>query len=214
MKLMVFDLDGTLLNTLADLTDSVNYAMSQLGLHVYSQAEVGQMVGSGMTVTLTRALGNDNIGYLSQAKKLQSEYYAVHCNDKTVPFEGVTELLHRLLADGIAVAVYSNKDQPFAEATCAKQFGSLIPYVIGTGTDGVIKPDATRLLAVTNRIGAKKCLYCGDSDVDILTAKNADMPCVSVTWGYRTRQQLSDSGATILCDTPQEVWQYAQKFFS
>lgn len=214
MKLMVFDLDGTLLNTLPDLTDSVNYAMQTLGLPTYTQAEVAQMVGSGMTVTLTRALGKQNLDYLAEAKKLQAEYYAEHCNDKTAPFDGVTDMLQTLAANGIAVAVYSNKDQPFAEATCAKQFGTLVPYVVGTGPDGVIKPDATRLLTLTQRIGADRCLYCGDSDVDVLTARNADMPCVSVPWGYCTRKQLVESGATILCDTPEQVLQYAKKYFA
>ena len=213
MKLMIFDLDGTLLDTLPDLTDSVNYAMEQLGHDTYTECEVGQMVGSGMTVTLTRALEQDNLTLLPKAKELQKEYYSLHCNDKTVPFNGIKWLLKALKEDGIHVAVYSNKDQAFAELTCRRHFGSDVEFVVGTGPDGITKPDATRLLAKVRQIGATKCLYCGDSDVDLQTAQNADMPCVSVTWGYRNREQLKSCGATILADTAEQVYAYAKRYF-
>ena len=189
MKLMIFDLDGTLLDTLPDLTDSVNFAMTMLGLRNYSRAEVGRMVGNGMTVTLTRALGQGNITLLDEAKRLQAEYYSAHCNDKTVPFDGINRLLERLKSDNVHVAV-------------------------GTGPDGVTKPDTKRLLARIAEIGATKCMYCGDSEVDIMTAANADMPCVSVTWGYRTREELVASGATMVADTAEQVYDFAQKFFA
>ncbi len=214
MKLMIFDLDGTLLDTLPDLTDSVNFAMTMLGLRNYSRAEVGRMVGNGMTVTLTRALGQGNITLLDEAKRLQAEYYSAHCNDKTVPFDGINRLLERLKSDNVHVAVYSNKDQAFAEATCAAHFGDEVDFVVGTGPDGVTKPDAKRLQARIDEIGATKCMYCGDSEVDIMTAANADMPCVSVTWGYRTREELVASGATMVADTAEQVYDFAQKFFA
>ena len=85
---------------------------------------------------------------------------------------------------------------------------------MGTGPDGVTKPDAKRLLARIDEIGATKCMYCGDSEVDIMTAANADMPCVSVTWGYRTREELVASGATMVADTAEQVYDFAQKFFA
>ena len=104
--------------------------------------------------------------------------------------------------------------QAFAEATCEAHFGDEVDFVVGTGPDGVTKPDAKRLLARIAEVGATKCMYCGDSEVDIMTAANADMPCVSVTWGYRTREELVASGATMVADTAEQVYDFAQKFFA
>ena len=213
MKLAVFDLDGTLLDTLPDLTDSVNYAMGKLGLPCYTNKQVAAMVGSGMAVTLTRALGKENLDKLHEARLLQGEYYSAHCNDKTKPFDGVLQLLARLHKDGVSVAVYSNKDQAFAESTCAKQFGNLVDYVVGTKPDGAIKPDVTELKKLVSKIGADNCVYCGDSDVDVMTARNANMPCVSVTWGYRNKQQLIDAGATVFADDCSQVYEQMSNLF-
>lgn len=211
MKLFVFDLDGTLLNTLDDLTDSVNAALAALKLPLRTSAEVRGMVGNGIAVTLLRALGKENEQHVEMAKEYQQRYYNAHCNDKTVPYDGIKWTLSRLRDMGYAIAVYTNKDSHAAQAVCDKQLGGLVDHVIGTDAHGQTKPSADRLLSLMRTLGVSPCdcLYCGDSDVDIATARNADIKCICATWGYQDRAHLISCGATLFADCPQQLVELA-----
>ncbi len=207
MKLFVFDLDGTLLNTLDDLTDSVNAALAALKLPLRTSAEIRHMVGNGIAVTLLRAMGNGNEQKLEMAKEYQQRYYNAHCNDKTVPYDGVKWTLARLRDMGYTIVVYTNKANDIAQAVCDKQLEGLVDYVIGTTTHGHTKPSADRLLSLMHTLGvsSQECLYCGDSDVDIATARNADIKCICATWGYQDRAYLVSCGGAFFADCPQQI---------
>ncbi len=210
-KIAVFDLDGTLFNTIFDLTDSVNYAMESLNLPTYSANQVSHMVGSGIVVTLKRALTEKHLNLLEQAISLQRNYYSKHCTDKTLPYRGITQMLANFKSSGVLTAVYTNKSQPFAQELCNKLLGNLIDFVIGTGADGTTKPNADRLtnLLANQNILPSNVIYAGDSDIDIFTAQNAKVKCISVTWGYQEKSYLQKSGATYFADTPDKLFSLA-----
>lgn len=203
----VFDLDGTLLDTLDDLTDSVNYAMQTLHLPLHTRQSVRDKIGSGVSVLITRALGKQNASLHNQALQLQRTYYSLHSQDKTHPYPGVVEQLHLLQSEGIKIVVHTNKDESVATKLCAKIFGDAVDCVCGTVDDSAVKPNADRLTKLLQNLHCTKAVYCGDSDVDVATAKNANLPCISVTWGFRTKEFLLESGATHFAETPAQAAQ-------
>ncbi len=201
----VFDLDGTLLDTLADLTDSVNFAMQRLNLPLHTAESVKNKIGSGVSVLISRALGSEHAALHDEALKLQRSYYSVHSEDKTCPYTGVAEALCFLQNKGVTVVVHTNKDENVATNLCKRMFGANVNFVCGTVDDGAVKPNAERLKKLLKSLNCHKAVYCGDSDVDIATAKNANLECVSVTWGFRSKLFLSQHGATHFADTPQQA---------
>lgn len=211
-KLIIFDLDGTLLDTLSDLTDSVNYAMAELGLPVYSSEQVRMMVGNGVSVLMRRAVTDKHIELHSQALSLQRQYYNAHTDAHTKPYDGVMDMLSTLHRRGFTVAVHSNKDENCARNLCGKYFGGLIDYVCGTTDYAVTKPNPVKVLDLMSRLEVSRdnAVYCGDSDVDIVTARNAQIPCISVTWGFRGEQFLRECGAEHIADTPSRVVEIAE----
>lgn len=213
MKLIVFDLDGTLLNTLQDLTDSVNYAMDELGLHGYTAEQVRAMVGNGVAKLMERAVTRERIELKDEALRLQRAYYIEHTDDHTVPYEGVVDMLRELKRNGLIVAVHTNKDENAATTLCEKHFAGLIDYVCGTTSDDVTKPNPTKVQSLMSSLNVKASdtLYCGDSDVDIATAANLGVRCVSVTWGFRDESFLYEHGAKLIAKRPQEVVAIASK---
>lgn len=205
-KLVLFDLDGTLLDTLQDLTNSVNYAMTKLNLPTYTAEQVKGMIGNGVVVLMQRALTNKHINLHSQALTMQRSYYSQHNQDNTKPYDGILDMLADLKRRGFTLAIHTNKDEASAIALCKKHFGGLIDYVCGT-TSAVTKPNPEKALNLMEKLGVEKqnATYCGDSDVDILTANNAGIRCISVTWGFRTAQFLAEHGATYLADSPKTL---------
>lgn len=207
-KAIVFDLDGTLLSTLADLTNSVNYAMTQLNLNVYTETEVRNMVGNGVAVLMKRALTEKNMRFFDDALKLQRQYYALHGSENTQPYDGICQLLGNLKKD-FTVIVHTNKDENIAKPLCDKLLQNKVDFVCGTVSDSQTKPNAQRLLQLLQTLGNPKAVYCGDSEVDVQTAKNANLPCISVTWGFRDKDFLATQGATHFATTPEEVQELA-----
>lgn len=204
----VFDLDGTLLDTLEDLYLATNTALARHSLPCRTRNEVRMFVGNGVEALIRRAVP-DRTGeeiVLSVLADFKTTYAAI-CEDHTGPYDGIPELLQALRERGVRIAVVSNKFDAATKQLCEKYFGDLVEVAVGE-REGVRKkpaPDtvfeALRLLGVT----AEGAVYIGDSDVDIETAKNAGMPCISVTWGLRDEGFLAEHRAEIFAHTPAEV---------
>ncbi len=206
---VIFDLDGTLLDTLDDLHASVNAALEKYGLPLRTKEEVRGFVGNGIRKLIERAaLGADGqtIDGVFAAFK---EHYAVHCEDKTEPYAGIMGLLMALQLHGIQTAVVSNKADFAVKQLAESYFFELLESAVGENEEMGIrkKPAPDSLLAVMKDLGATKeeTVYVGDSEVDIQTAKNAGVACISVTWGFKDREFLIENGATCLIDDPMEI---------
>lgn len=206
----VFDLDGTLLDTLDDLCDAVNAALTSAGFPTRTRDEVRRFVGNGVEKLMERAVpdGKANPAFTACLDDFRRTYMRI-CRNRTAPYPGILPMLAALRARGIHTAVVSNKYDAAVKTLCEAYFGDLIPIAVGEReADGVRKkpaPDtveeALRRLGVT----AEGAVYIGDSDVDILTAKNAGLPCISVTWGFRDRAFLAAHGAQAFADSPQAL---------
>ncbi len=207
---VVFDLDGTLLNTIDDLRDCTNYALTAHGFPTHSTEQIKCFVGNGIHRLLCRAVpdGEDN-PLFGEVEKTFLSYYDAHCADKTAPYDGIAALLARLHEAGVKTAVVTNKVQSAAEELVRTMFPG-ISIVVGDSPAVKRKPNpegvwrAMRLMGVTK----EEAVYVGDSDVDCATARNAGLPCLSVLWGFRSRAQLEEAGATAFFATPQELGDY------
>ena len=198
---VIFDLDGTLLNTLDDLTVSVNTALEKYGLPICTVEEVQSFVGNGLRNLMLQAVEEGEA--FPQFEELFSffrEYYREHCNIKTAPYEGVLELMKELKGRNIKIAIVSNKIDAGVKELNDKFFKDFTDVAIGE-RQGVSRKPAPDSLN-------EHVLYVGDSDVDILTAKNAEVRCVSVTWGFRDEKFLMESGAGVMINRPLELLEY------
>ena len=205
---IIFDLDGTLLDTLEDLHDAVNHALTQLHMPRRTMDEVRRFVGNGVAKLIQRAVptGTDP-EVTAQALAIFKDYYELHKEDKTAPYAGITRLLADLHGRGYKLAVVSNKFDRAVKDLMPKYFPGLLHAAAGEDEDRGVpkKPDPTMVHRVMEELGAEKAVYVGDSEVDMETARNAGLPCISVTWGFRDRDFLLANGATTLADTPEEV---------
>ena len=207
---VIFDLDGTLLDTLEDLTDSVNHAMEKFGFPVHTIEEIRTFVGNGAPKLLERSIpdGVANPDYEAALTAFKA-HYAEHCEDKTGPYEGVPEMLAGLKEQGYHLAVVSNKFDGAVKKLCKKYFGEFISVSIGESEEVKRKPAPDTVYRALRELGcdASHAVYVGDAEVDIQTAKNASLPCISVTWGFRTEEKLRDEGAPehMMIRTPREL---------
>ena len=211
---IVFDLDGTLLDTLDDLTGAVNAALTKFALPLRSREEVRGFVGNGIVKLMERAVRvprSDFQEILSEFKR----YYALHCADKTRPYKGIMPLLAELKERGKNIAVLSNKADFAVKALCKEYFDGFILEAVGENEEAGIrkKPAPDSLFAVMKNFSATKdsVVYVGDSEVDIQTAQNAGVACLSVTWGFKDKEFLLKNGATALADTPEEVLAFVER---
>ena len=199
---LLFDLDGTLLDTLGDLTDATNYALRQFGFPERSEAEIRSFVGNGARNQIRLSLpGKDTDPDLDEALAYYQQDYKAHCTDNTAPYEGIPEMLAQLTQ--YPLAIVTNKPDAAAKILCKEIFGQI--YTLGATDDCPRKPAADMIYKAMAEIGAEKCIYVGDSEVDVLTAKNAGVPCISVLWGFRNKACLEEAGAEIFCDNPLDL---------
>ncbi len=210
-KAVIFDLDGTLLDTIEDLTDSCNQALAGLGYPPHTLDEVRQFVGNGLGVMMEKALpdGKANPDY-GQALDSMKKIYAGNYRNKTKAYPGVLELIEKLKAKGIKMAIVSNKpDEQVKEL--AELYFSSIPQEAAIGENEAAgvrrKPAPDSVYTALKALGEDKsaAVYIGDSDVDMATAKNAGLPCISVSWGFKTRAFLEEKGASPIVDTAEEI---------
>ncbi len=208
MKNIIFDLDGTLLYSLGDLHTSTNYALKACGYPERTLEEVRQFVGNGVALLIRRAVPQ---GVSEEAFQhcfsIFKEHYAAHCLDTTRPYDGIMPLLEALKVRGVKTAIVSNKMQPAVSELNDRFFKGLIHVAIGETPDVKRKPAPDMVLKAMAALHADKAstIYVGDSDVDILTAKNSGLPCISVLWGFRSRPFLLEHGATTLISNPSEI---------
>ena len=210
---IIFDLDGTLLNTLEDLTDSVNHTMEQYHLPVHTIEEIRTYVGNGAAKLIERAVpqGRDNSAY-DEILDAFRKHYQVHCEDKTGPYEGVIDMLAELRQAGYRMAIVSNKPDGAVKQLFGKYSGAYVQAAIGEHPGAEKKPAPDMVLQALAELSsdALHAVYVGDSEVDLQTAANVPMPCVSVMWGFRTEEELCAAGAASgnMIRTPQELLPY------
>ncbi len=204
----IFDLDGTLLYTLDDLTASTNHAMRAFGMAEHTTEEVRMMVGNGIRKLIERAVpdGTGNPLYEDVYKEFM-HHYLEHSLDTTRPYPGIMEMLAALKAKGRRMAVVSNKYCKATEHLCRAFFGEYISVAIGESADIRKKPAPDTVLEALRRLGVSKegAVYVGDSEVDIATARNCGLPCISVLWGFRDKDFLVKNGGTTFAESPEEI---------
>ncbi len=211
-KFVIFDLDGTLVDSIYDLADCVNLALRKFGLSENTLSEYYSFVGNGMEHLVRTSMkseeSNDEL-----YQKVRQDFdllYREHCNDKTVPYAGVAELLSRLEEAKIKTAVLTNKAEEFVDGILKKCFPNHNFSVAWGNKEGrKRKPDPEALLKLVEESGfeVSDCVYVGDSEVDINTAKNAGMDLVCVLWGFRSKEQLKDSSADIMVSDADELFE-------
>lgn len=204
----VFDLDGTLLSTLGDLAASCNHALRANGMPERTIDEVRRFVGNGVKKLMERAIpgGLDNPLFEKTFADFR-QHYMHHNLDTTCPYPGVMEMLESLRSRGKKVAVVSNKFYAATQALCKHFFGDLVDVAIGE-REGIRKkpaPDTVNEALAQMNVGKERAVYIGDSDVDIMTANNCGMPCISVLWGFRDYDFLVEHGATIFVTSPLQL---------
>lgn len=204
-RTVIFDLDGTLLDTLDDLRNAVNTALSAFGFPTRTREEIRRFVGNGVEFLMARAIpgGRDEPAY-PECLAYFKEVYAAHCEDNTRPYDGIMELLSALRAAGVQTAIVSNKFDLGVKKLNRLYFGDLIPVAVGEHeADGVRrKPAPDTVFEAMQALEADPAttVYVGDSDVDMATAANAGLPCLSVSWGFRSAEELRAAGATVIAE--------------
>ena len=194
---ILWDLDGTLLDTLADLTDALNYAMTQFGYPHRTMEDVRRFIGNGAhrLIALSVPEGAD----VDAVLQVYKDYYDTHCQIKTKPYAGIPEAL-AVLGEKYPMAVVSNKPDSAVKPLCGQYFPGI--FARGESADCPRKPAPDMLLKTMEAIGVERCIYVGDSEVDVLTARNAGVPVLSVLWGFRDRKEIEAAGGQHFCDDP------------
>ena len=195
---ILFDLDGTLLDTLDDLLDATNYALEVHGYPARTKPELRRFVGNGAQNQIRLSLpAGSSEDAAAEVLNTYKPYYTDHCQCKTAPYSGVLEALDALKKT-YPIAIVSNKPDAAVKALCADFFPDI--YSLGETPDCPRKPAPDMVYKAMAAIGADRCIYVGDSEVDVITAKNAGVPCVSVLWGFRDREDMEAVGGSIFCE--------------
>ncbi len=210
-KLACFDLDGTLLDTLGGITQSLNAARRMNNLEPQTEEQVRSFIGNGVTKLIERSLTADPGDYSEELKlrllKDNISYYNSHYLEKTRPYNGITEVVMRLKSEGMLIACVSNKNDEPVQKLIEHFFPGLFDYVSGSMEGVERKPSAEPVERCLNALGVEnsETVYIGDSDTDIMTAQNSGTDIISCTWGYRSREFLMENGAVCICTDPMDL---------
>lgn len=205
---IIFDLDGTLLNTLDDLKDSVNYALAKQNFPLRSLNEIRSFVGNGIRLLMERSVPENTNPEIFEACFADfCDYYKAHMEDKTVPYDGINAMLANIKAEGFKTAVVTNKADFAAQDLCKRMFGDTIDLVVGSSDDRPNKPAPDGVYYAFEKLGSKRenSVFVGDSDTDILTANNAGIPSIGVLWGFRDRATVENAGAKYIAESVKEL---------
>ena len=205
---VLYDMDGTVLSTLTDLANAVNYTLRSFGQPEVSSRKVRASTGSGAAMLIRRCLPGDvSQERMEEVLRAYKAYYAANCNVETKPYDGIVSLMERLKKLGVKQAIISNKPDGAVKELAKIYFSGLIEEAVGESETVKRKPDPDAVLAAARLLGAapERCVYIGDSEEDILTAKNAGMDGISVTWGFRDEAQLIAAGAEQLAHSVEEL---------
>lgn len=210
IKAVLFDLDGTLVNSLADLADSTNFALRQLGFPLHETEEYKYLVGDGIPKLIERALpeGEKTEDNKSKCLELFMARYREHYFDKTDAYDGIKDLLFGLKAEGLKIAVISNKAQEMAQKVVDKVFGGIFDTVAGKREGYKTKPDPSLTLEIIKELGVTPdvSVLVGDSGMDMAAAVNAKTAGIGVLWGFRTEEELLQNGAKYIAETPAQIY--------
>ena len=205
---IIFDLDGTLLNTLEDLMDSVNFALERQGFPLRNIEEIRSFVGNGIRLLVERAVPQEVVGTdtFEVCFKDFNDYYKVHMEDKTAPYDGINEMLKNIKKAGFKTAIVTNKVDYAAQELCNRLFPE-IDLVVGSVDDRPNKPAPDGAFYAIDTLGSKaeNTIFVGDADTDILTAKNAGLPSIGVLWGFRDREIIEAEGAEYIVETVNDL---------
>ena len=200
---ILFDLDGTLLNTLEDLLDATNYALEVCGYPKRTLTELRRFVGNGAENQIRMSLPEGaSPEEVQRVLKIYKPYYTEHCQVKTRPYDGILESL-AILKEKYPIAVVSNKPDAAVKALCGQMFPGI--FALGEAPDCPRKPAPDMVHKACRAIGVDTCVYVGDSEVDVRTAKNAGVPCLSVLWGFRDREDIEAAGGQYFCESPAQL---------
>lgn len=208
IQTVIFDLDGTLLYSLEDLKDSVNFVMKKHGFREYTIDEVREAIGNGVRLLMERILPKDiDKNLFEECLSEFKENYSKNMYNKTKPYDGVLDMLKALREEGYKIAVLSNKFDSAVKELSKKYFGELVDLAVGQKEGVKEKPSPLGIQEIAKELDTdvETCIMVGDSEVDIQTANNAGIDCISVTWGYKNIDFLYDNGATKLVYTPEDI---------
>ncbi|MFP5220756.1 MAG: HAD family hydrolase [Acidobacteriota bacterium] len=208
VRAVIFDLDGTLLNTLEDLADAGNATLKAFGYPEHPVESYKQFVGDGVGMLVRRAMPAEHMDAYPRVLERMREEYAKHLDCKTKPYPGIMQLLKALASQGIALCVLSNKPEQFCQANMIQFFGGVRwAAIVGESAAIPRKPDPAGALAIAKRLGLapEEFMFVGDSPMDVACALNAGMTPVGVTWGFRGRDTMEEAGAKLFIDKPEEL---------
>lgn len=209
-KAVLFDMDGTVLDTLGDLTDAVNYSLRAFDMPERSSLEVRSYLGRGPKYLISRAVPEGTAPELeARVLEVYKPYYDSHCQIKTAPYAGIVELMEKLHGLGLRLAVISNKQQEAVTPLAQRHFPGLLELAVGTGPKIACKPDPAAVLAAMDSLGLRpeETVYVGDMDIDLMTAGNAGIDAIGVAWGFMGHERLSELGAKRIADDPEQLFQ-------
>ena len=206
-KAVVFDMDGTILYTLKDMQLCVNHILSEYGCPPRTLEEIRSFVGNGIKPLLERAFPKDYPLDMEKVFPEMMDYYRLHCLDTTYPYAGIPEAMKGLLDGGVKVAIVSNKPDLAVNKLAERFFDGLYDIAVGEIKGLNKKPAPDEVFYALDKLGVERtsAVYVGDSDIDILTAKNSGLDCISVSWGFKTREFLENLGAKTIIDDPKEI---------